>query len=270
MNEFFSTNRYYKLLKKELTERAPMIIKIAGIFSLLLVVYWLSMLLHLFNVYPISIVGRSSYLIFATFITMVIAPFNLYRSYNHPKKGIDYVLLPASVPEKFVSMLTNTVIILPLITFFSILLTDTILSTISPSMFPGYLINSIWSTGKLFENVAGTLIFQQGCILGNFLFKKNKVFKTMLSGAGLYIALALILVFVLSVVFKDQFGTLHDMNVQFRMDSFFFSKSGMADGNESVAGFLKGLYNFLSVVIYVVLPAGFLTATFFKMKTQQY
>ncbi|MFA6334677.1 MAG: hypothetical protein WCX48_03865 [Bacteroidales bacterium] len=267
MNEIFSSNRFFKLLKKEVTERAPMIIRIAGIFSLILAG---SLLNVIFDGGPLSIASRNSYLLFATFITMVIAPFNLYKNYNHPKKGIDYVLLPASVTEKFLSMLTNTVIILPLITFFSVLLTDTILSTISPSMFPGYLVSSLWSTGKLFENVAEALIFQQGCILGNFLFKKNKIFKTMLSGAGLYVILALIIMLLFTVFFKEQLGDLNNMNMHISIGCNSLSDLGKLENTGGMGGLLKGLYYFVIIVFYVIFPAGFLTGTFYKMKTQQY
>jgi len=99
MNEIFNKNRFFKLVKKEFSERTPVIIKIAAIFSLLLAGYWLSMLI--FNGGPASASSRNSYLFLATMITMIIAPFNLYRNYNHPKKGIDYVILPASVTENF-------------------------------------------------------------------------------------------------------------------------------------------------------------------------
>lgn len=266
MNETFSINRYSKLLKKELTERAPIIVKIAGIFSLLLVGYWLTILL--FNGDPVSIYPRITYLRFATFLTMVIAPFNLYKDYNHPKKGIDYVILPASVTEKFLNMLTNTVIFMPLITFSSILLVDSVLSTITPSIFPGYVITSLWEVEKTFGGFIAFLIFQQGCIFGNFLFRKNKIFKTLLSGAGIYIALALIVVFLISVLFKEQFVAMQNTHSVIKITNL--SQLGSITGSGTLTGFLKGLQYFSYILFYGIFPAGFLAGTFYKMKTQQY
>lgn len=266
MNEIFSSNRFFKLLKKEVTERVPMIIKIAGIFSILLLSYWLTILL--FNGDPVSMNPRIVYLRFATFLTMVIAPFNLYKNYNHPKKGVDYVILPASVTEKFLSMLTNTVIVLPLITFTSVLLVDSVLSTITPSVFPGYSVIGLWEFEKTFGGLFAALIFQLGCIFGNFVFKKNKIFKTMSSGAGLYIALALIVVFLLSVLFKEQFVTLQNTHSVIKITNF--SQIGSLSGDGTMYGFLKGLQYFFYVLFYGIFPAGFLTGTFYKMKTQQY
>jgi hypothetical protein len=266
MNEIFNKNRFFKLVRKEFSERTPIIIKIAAIFSLILAGYWLSVLI--FNGSPVSASSRNSYLFLATFITMLIAPFNLYRSCNHPKKGIDYVVLPASVTEKYLSMLTNTVIFLPLITFGSILITDTILATISSKLFPGYIISEMANYEKPFENIFEALILQFGCIFGNFLFQKNKVLKTILSGAGLYIALALILVFLITIVFKDDFQTMQNMKMTIKVENL--SDINKIPGFESIGSILKGFYYSFMVIFYGIFPIAFLTGTFYKMKTQQY
>jgi len=268
MNEIFSSDRFFKLLKKELTERVPMIVKMAGTFSLLLVGYWVSILI--FDSGASSATSRATYSFFATFITMVIAPFNLYKSYNHPKKGIDYILLPASVTEKYLSMLINTVIILPLITFCAILFTDTIISTLSPSLFSGYAINSVLNTQGILESIADALIFQQGCIFGNFLFKKNKVSKTILSGAVIYLALALIVVFFLTVVVRDQFINIDTTNTHIVIGQNSLSQLGKLGSADGLGGAIKALYYFALTTLYVFMPIGFLYGTFYKMKTQQY
>ncbi len=268
MNEIFSSERFFKLLKKELAERAPMIIKMAGIFSILLVGLWLSIML--FNSGPSAASSRATYVFIATFIAMVIAPFNLYKSYNHPKKGLDYVLLPASVTEKYLSMLINTVIILPLVTFCAILFTDSIITTLSPSLFSGYAINSVLNTQGMLESIADALIFQQGCIFGNFLFKKNKVSKTIMSGAVLYLILALIVVFFLTVVVRDQFINIDTANSHIVIGQNSFSQLGKLGSADGLGSAIKALYYLAMTTFYVFMPIGFLTGTFYKMKTQQY
>lgn len=266
MNEIFNRNRYFKLVKKEFSERAPMIFKIAAIFSLMLAAFWVSMLI--FDGNPVNAQARAKYLFIATFITMIIAPYNLYRSYNHPKKGIDYVLLPASVTEKFLSMLSNTVIFLPVITFLSIMAVDSILATLTPKMFTGYIFSAIAGYEKPFENIIEAIILQFGCIFGNFLYRKNKVFKTMLSGAGLYMGLALILVFLITVVFKSDFQTMQNMNMSIHIGNI--SDLNNLKGYESVGSIIKSFYYASLVLFYGVFPVAFLAGTYYKMKTQQY
>ncbi len=269
MNDIFSFNRYLKLVKKELTERAPVVIKIAAIFSIILFSYWLGKVFGIFNhVNPIGTGSRITYILFATFVTMIIAPFNLYKNYNHPKKGIDFIVLPASVTEKFFSMQIISVVILPLATFFLLLLVDSLLATISPSIFSGYAVNDLWSHKNLLENISETLIFQQGCIFGNFLFRKNKIFKTIMAGISIYLVLAIIIVFIISVLFKEQFAELQGMNRSFTINNASELNNFFGEGN--VPGFFKWLQNLTIILFYVIFPLGFISGTFYKMKTQQY
>ncbi len=263
MNDTFSINRYYKLLQKELSERYPMIIKIASVFSLVLVGYWLTLLLT--NSTPVSASSRSIYFPMALSLAMMIAPFNLYKNYNHRKKGVDYILLPASITEKFLSMQLICVIVLPLVVFISVLFTDIILSTISPSIFSGYAISGLWEKVGSFETVFKTLAFQQGCIFGNFIFRKNKIIKTFLSGIGLYIVIGLILAFILSIFFKGEFESLQNINIH--IDNISQISIGL-DGAKRYT--IKGLYYFALAIYYFVLPAGFISGSYYKMKTQQY
>ena len=141
MKANFSFKSYQILLTKELKERNTMILKLAGIMSLIIIGIWLTSILITGGeeVSPLFRFGMMSTLLV---VSMIIAPFNLYKSYNHPKKGIDYALLPASVCEKYLSMLTIVVIITPLAMILSLVTTDIFLSLITPSVFPGFAINA--------------------------------------------------------------------------------------------------------------------------------
>ncbi|PKP38568.1 MAG: hypothetical protein CVT97_01185 [Bacteroidetes bacterium HGW-Bacteroidetes-14] len=266
MNEFFDINRFFKLVRKEYSERLPVILKIAVIFSLLLIGFWVSVIV--FNGSEVSAQARVLYIYAATFLSMLMAPFNLYKSYNHPKKGIDYIVLPASAMEKFLSMLLNSVIVLPLATFLGVLLADTLIATVNPSLFEGFAIAKLGTLGVVAEKYGEAVIIQLGFIFGNFLFIKNKVFKTLMSAAGLYILFAMVIMLLLTTVFKSDFEALQNMNTSIKVESI--SELGNITGSEGLTSLLKGFYYSVVVIFYVICPVAFLGGTFYKMKTQQY
>lgn len=189
MNEFFDINRFFKLVKKESSERFHMMLKVSAIFAALLAGYWLSIIVFGSADASSSASSRASFIFFAAVLSMLIAPFNLYKSYNHRKGGIDYVLLPASVTEKYISMLINSVILLPLLTFCSLLIVDTAISSITPDIFKGFAISNLELGDKIAKGFVEALIMQLGFIYCNLLFRKYKVTKTLLATLSLYIFL---------------------------------------------------------------------------------
>ena len=244
----------------ELSERSYIIVKIPVIFSLILAGYWLTKLIT--GGTPVSPVSRVSYALLATGLTMIMAPFNLYKNYNHPKRGIDYANLPASVTEKFLSMQINSIIILPLISLLSVLLMDLVLSLVTPGIFPGKAIASISLT---WDNAADVLILQQAFILGNFLFKKNKVFKTIISCIGFYIVVGLIIALSIFLLYKD--------TPAFQASGNIIHISGITDLRLVLGEEVENTYKWIIrviQVIYILLPVLFVSSTFYKIKTQQY
>lgn len=266
MKEFFDINRFFKLVRKDYSERLPVTLKIVTIFSLLLAGFWVSLII--FNGSQVDAEARVLYIYAATFLAMLMAPFNLYKSYNHPKKGLDYIMLPASVTEKFASMLLNSIILLPLATFLGVLIADTFISTVNPSLFNGFAIVNLGSAGEIAEKYGEAVIVQLGFIFGNFLFKKNKVFKTLMSAAGLYILFAMVIMFLLTTVFKSDFEALKSLNTSIKVNSL--SDFDHITGAEGITSLLKGFYYSVLVIFYVICPVSFLGGTYYKMKTQQY
>jgi len=264
MNEIFSFNRYKMLLTKELKEKTLIILKMAGIMSLIILGIWLTTIL-LTGGKEITPLFRFGILSTLIIVSMVIAPFNLYKSYNHPKKGIDYVLLPASVYEKFASMLTIVVIITPLVVIVSTILTDTLLSLITPTIFPGFAVNAKNLSNINLENIYEILILQWIFIFGNFLFKKSKVTKTIFSSIGLYLVLGLILASTIKFAYSEEIE---------KMASFSIQINGLNDvmryENLEKTPLIKWVMYAMNAITYFILPAGCLTGTFLKMKNQQY
>jgi hypothetical protein len=263
MNDIFSFKRYSKLLTKELKERRIIILKMVGIVSIIVLGIWLTSIL-LKGDTGVSPSFRFSMMIMILVITMIAAPFNLYKSYNHPKKGIDYALLPASVYEKFFSMLTIVVIITPITILAALMLTDFVLSFITPSVFYGFAFS-----GKMdemsFSSIYDVLIVQWGFIFGNFLFKKSKITKTISLGIGIYLVLGLIFA---STVKSVVFGQV-DNSVNFSMEinnlNDFLSNNSYDEENK-----IKWLLYTTKAIVYYIIPVGCLGGTLLKMKNQQY
>ncbi len=268
MNEFFDINRFFKLVKKESSERFHMMLKVSAIFAALLAGYWLSIIVFGSGDSSSLASSRAGFIFFAAALSMLIAPFNLYKSYNHRKGGIDYVLLPASVTEKYISMLINCVILMPLFTFCSVLIIDTAISAITPDIFKGFAISNLELGDKFAKGFAEALIMQLGFIYCNLLFRKYKVTKTLLATISLYIFFAMIMVFMITVVFKEDFKMMSDMNVNIKIDKI--SDFSNIKEFENFSSLFKTLYYTSQVFFYGLLPAWFIFGSYHRMKTLQY
>lgn len=271
MKEIFNINRFFKLVQKESSERLHMMLKISAIFAALITAYWLFIIIFSNGESSSIASSRLSYIYVAVVITMLLAPFNLYKNYNHRKSGLDYVLLPASILEKYISMLINSVILLPLFTLFLTLLTDTIITTISPKIFIGYAITNLDLGKAAFQGYAEVLIVQLGFIYCNLMFRKYKVTKTVLSIIGLYSVFAAVLVFLVTVVFKSDFEMLQRMgttNSTIRINGL-NDLIKMKDFGEFSTLF-KTLFYSWQILFWGLLPAWFLSGSYYRMKNLQY
>ncbi|MCK9629088.1 MAG: hypothetical protein M0R37_10920 [Bacteroidales bacterium] len=264
MKDNFSFKRYQMLLTKELKERSSIILKLAGIMSLVIFGIWLTSILITGGkeISPLFRFGMMSTLLV---VAMIIAPFNLYKSYNHPKKGIDFALLPASVCEKYLSMLTIVVIITPLVIILSLVLTDIFLSLITPSVFPGFAFNAN-NLGKIdISSIYEIFILQWGFIFGNFLFKKSKVTKSIFTAIGIYLVLGLILASTVKVVYAEEINQMASFSVQINSLDDLLNSPVL----EKVPAMRLVMYSIYAIT-YFIIPVGSLSGTFLKMKNQQY
>ena len=271
MKNTFDINRFYKFFRKEYRELIPLILKYAAIFSLILVGIWLTSLLFNKNLrVPMDV--RLIYLSVSVFFTMVMAPFTLYKNYNHPKKGLDYTSLPVSILEKYFTMVLFALIIMPIIITVSIVLTDTLISLISPNNFSGFL----WSEAALAKLTKGSFadifIVPSMFLLGNLLYRKNKVLKTILSSIGIYLIITLVLSFIIFYVYKDQMAAINDaMEAKTNISINIRNLSDLYN-NEYLAGYpgLRFTVGFFAIIYNFGLPIGSLAGSYYRMKTIQY
>src|SRR3989339_256258 len=268
MKDIFNINRFGSLLKKELSERLPIMLKIAVILSISLIGFWLTYII--FKTDPqVSSHGRTVFLLLVTYFTAVMAPFNLYKGFNHPKKGIDYISLPASVQEKFLSMLIISLIAMPLIVLTSVLMTDTAIAMINPSVFKGFIFSDNSFINSSTTSFADMIILPLFCMLGNPLFRGNKVVKTFLSIAGTYIVFILIVAFLFLYAFKDQMTEIQGLQLQIKL-----SVENLTElyRNEVFEGYpaIKITIAVLAVLYNIGFPVGALAGAYYRMKTIQY
>ena len=207
-------------------------------------------------------------------VVILSAPTKLYGSLTERRAGTDWLMLPASSFEKFLSMAIMLCIVLPLVVFGLFMICDLLLGWIVPAYG-----DSVFRTFKdgislagfnaaiedmpiVWPTKGGTLasVFLSWCAsilpfgLGAICFKKGKAAKTILCIFALEIILSLLLV----IVVKGGGGYLVDSEFGQRLSDFF------GNMNAEKAQFWA---NFLISLMYLVIVGGLLTAIFFRVKT---
>ena len=131
-----------------------------------------------------------TYMVFMVAIALVFAPSKLYGTVNHKKKGLHYVQLPASVLEKTVSMFVVSFVCVTLSMLVSLFAAETLFYLLLPSRFSGSLFtDSIrMFTVKTFFDL---FVIQSLFVLGNMVFKRQKVAKTFAVFMGFTVLLSL-------------------------------------------------------------------------------
>lgn len=150
-----------------------------------------------FKIPEIGSMGRQGIMQFVVVLAAMIAPMKIYKSCNLPGKGNYFAMLPASLGEKFCSMMIYCFIVTPLVVFAGIFVVDTLLTLLPFGPFKDYIWHtSAWlqeigdvaqwyDTGRfsfdanmstLLKAITASSIF----MFANTIFKKNKFIKTVL------------------------------------------------------------------------------------------
>jgi len=272
MNQHFNINRFGKLFKKEFSERISNILTISAIFSIILIIWWfIAFLIHMTgNPITSGPQSRAVYLLIVIILMVIVSPLILYYRCNHRKKGIDYITLPASFNEKFLSMLIHTLILFPVMIGFSVLATDLIISALNPAVFNGSIIfsNDVLGTQNMPDgvhiSVAGktTLSIITGYFLFlfcNALYKRNKTLKSIISILIFYSVLGLIIGFISYQFLQGEFGYTIIGNTNINIT-----------GNPDLFDKIKQVQLFSDIITHGLLPIAAVTGAYFKMKRQQY
>lgn len=160
---------------------------------------------------------RAIYIGIAAIILISIMPAKCYGFITDRRAGANWLMVPASTTEKFISMLINTLIIIPIAFLAGVLLLDWLVVVLDPNLdttIIGGMKELCWlfaemasteseTNALLIENIASGNIFLTSIddiatwiliyLLGALCFKKNKVVKTMFAWIGVCIILSIFL-----------------------------------------------------------------------------
>ncbi len=189
----------------------------------------------------------------------VLSPFFFYNYYNHPKKGLPEVMLPASVLEKFVAMQATCFTVLPLMNILCFGGSDALLTILFPNYQSGYAI-AYFFTDKLTANTVLILFLtMQAVFFCNLLFIRRKVFKTIARFVVVNFLLSIIL--VLTIFFMVSLDFLEEIpeDVHFNLN-----EGGLFDLPFITSGLLLKLF------MTVVVPIIFMIGSYRIMKTKRY
>ena len=198
-NQFFNGKRFWKVFSKELNEYT----KLFGLSFLCFM--GCSILIWLLDVLipsplPTTVSSRMITLSFVAILAAISVPSKCYGHITSKSKGLTYALLPASAFEKTLSMFCISSVFSILIIFAGLLVGDMLMHIITPYVYPGLIFAQPNIFLTLFSFIFSALNVQAFFVLGNMLFKKQKMSKTFGCLIGLGIFFSLIMFFVVNLI----------------------------------------------------------------------
>ncbi len=260
-NNIFQPSRFGKLISRSLNYN------IKGILQSILIYAGLPLLFLLGNIslssFDIDIDIRYAFFTMLLFAAFIFSPFIYFYSYNHPKKGLTDVMLPASALEKYILMQLTCTVFAPLIVFVLYGGMDFLISLLFPQYFKVNVIQILFSSELNSEFIFLLFLTVQAMIFCNLIFVKRKLLKTI----GSFIAVNLLLGFlIISIVtILDRSGALDPLTplTVETIERYHFAFS--LDDHPFVIGIQ--LFRFF---MEIITPIGFIVASYFIMKTKKY
>lgn len=205
-------------------------------------------------------------------IMVLIYPSNLYGYITDKKAGSSFLMIPASILEKFLSMLLNTIFVMPLIFGLIYLSLDGIICAID-----GTCGGSLFKCLKDGLNAILTFSFSSSApvnvslfsiwihfacsalffLLGALLFKKHKILYPLLIIVGLQMSFSIIVGLFISLGLFD-------------IDSFGLWVERITEQyitNPDFLGWAIPAFNILATLCDILVFTAFATAAYFRVKT---
>lgn len=198
MNETFDFNRFGKLFTYECGSYVPRFTKVIVIMACIVFASWIITV-----VYDDTIGFHVRKLLFSSLfgISCFVGPFVAYKYMNDRKKGYAYAMLPASTLEKFTSMFLVCMIVLPMISYFTLVASDALLYLVSMCGVGGFVNIGIYNPlvidldGNGFSMVMSYMASISLSMMFNSIFRKSKIIKTIL----VYMAVSFMSVILISI-----------------------------------------------------------------------
>ena len=269
MNETFDIKRLGRLIKYEVTNYIPNYFKSLLIFASVIAAVWIFSLTVDFDVCPY---GRGALVGTLFVLAIVLSPFIVYKDMNNRKKGYFYAMIPASTLEKLLSMVVLCVVIVPLLAYAVLTVTDLLLWLLSKVGIGTFLHMEFYNpctTVKIvndeylqphiypvFDSIIYLVNLIAYSIMFNTIFRKNKVLKTILFNIAMSFAFVIFTAVIANITtpefWEDMFGGLVEW----------------LDGKTDVElfGYVMTTVRCLTIIMSMV----FLTITYFRIKKVDY
>lgn len=273
MNNIFELKRFGRLLKSDIS------------------FYWSQQWVRFLSVVvAVPIVGllvsktsveeRGMFFIFMALTYALFTQFKVYGGVNNKKGGVDYLMLPASSLEKFISMVLLSAICLPILMILSIFAVDSLLVAIPWDRYYSQYISFADIFNENMQRIwLAYIVTATVFIYCNLLFKKSKAAKTVLvvivatiimssaSFAIIYKA-AETEIEKLELVDKSEVSSMTDSKNKF---IYFEDKTYYVD--DETSDILEAKYiwivDVMEILFYGVLPVIMLTLSYCRIRRMQ-
>ena len=212
-----------------------------------------------------SMVGAATILIFT-------APAKCYGGLTDKNIGSDFLLLPASRLEKFISMILMCCIVLPIVFAIGYLIVDYLICLVCPEAGKGIIagisnaVNEILAEEEipveiidrinLTSAIDDTWMIFLFFLLGALVFKKSKAIKTFLVGYGIIILISIVGIIVI---------VAHSADIDTFFDTFGIGKTE-EELEMALLGYMDKMMLF-DTIFDITINALLLTGIWFKLKT---
>ncbi len=261
-NNIFQLKRVWLLFRRTFQQNSKMLLNNALILAGLPILFLL--LGELTSGEGPSLSFRSDMLTFLVIVFFIFSSFFYYYFYNHPKKGLSEVMLPASVMEKFVAMQIYCVFFAPLMVLVFFGGSDALLTTLFPKYQTGYAIVDIFRNSLFIDGFLLSFLSLQALFFCNMFFVRRKLLKTASSFMAVNILSMIIIAVVIKIIdlygYFDTFSDTMTINVNGR-GLFEFYKE-----DHPLVTF--GLI--IRIFIETVMPIIFMIGSYRIMKTKRY
>lgn len=272
MNNFFKADRFGKFFLYELNNaRASFGLSLLIVGLMPAIIFFFNELFSVVftrNLMTLDQSVKIACLVFCLLVIFISAPAKLYGKLTDKRKGSDWLMIPASSFEKFLSMVVILCVVLPVAYLVLGAGSDMLLSAVFPSTYGSSLtlqmfssisrgVNSWNGDGVITFSKAGVIgiYYASFCInilafaLGAICFKRSKGGKTILCMFAFSVLLSFILVSI--------FG--HNMSIDSDdMEAFFKSLNPER---------IQQTVNFLASLTVFIFLGGLLVANYFRIKT---
>ncbi len=273
MSEVFNFRRFWTFFKYDLKQMWRNHFKVAlflGFLPLLLYIVWVICSLSFTREWTAPGIAVRAGFFYLAVLVIILYQARTYGHLTDRRKGANYLMIPASVTEKFTSMMVITLIVIPLLFAGVYFLLDGFLSLVDPhygsslvggakSLLSRFLQAEIWEDAVMPKSmpniffvlaVIGIFVSMVYYLLSGLVFKKWKILGGLLVNYGFSLVLTIFAgLFMTGEKVKDWLErTFNDM------------------GEDQALQFFTNTLNWSTVASVVILVA-LMTAVYFRIKT---